>query len=71
MVNPFAIYQGITCSSEEMLLIYSIFFLNNKMSWYWKVFYLPKKAFGTFFRKHFTNGAPKVKLGTKWLTAKK
>lgn len=27
----------------------------------------PKKALGTFFRKHFTKGAPNVKFGTKWL----
>jgi len=27
----------------------------------------PKNALGTFFRKHFTKGAPNVKFGTKWL----
>ena len=31
------------------------------------LFSYQKKALGTFFLKHLTNGVPNVKFGTKWL----
>ena len=33
--------------------------------------YSPKNAFGIFFLRHLTKGAPKVKFGTKWLEISK
>ena len=72
IMNALALFLHPFCNT----LLWVCIFINFKFTFFIttnsnldtkKLFSYQKKALGTFFLKHLTNGAPNVKFGTKWL----